>query len=84
MGVIFLEKGDSVRAKGLFNQALSTELYNERWCGAAIDYANIALTELRNGKKDEYIKNQKIALEYAKESGDEELTKILEQRFSSL
>ena len=84
LGVIFLEKGDSVRAKGLFNQALSTELYNERWCGAAIDYANIALTELRNGKKDEYIKNQKIALEYAKESGDEKLTKILEQRFSSL
>ena len=74
---MFLQKKEFSRAKGLFNQSLQSELNNERWCGAAVDYANIALTEYRRGRKTEGNKNKIAALKYAEESGDEELIAYL-------
>ena len=83
LGNIYMQKGDFFRAKTLFNQALSAELYNDRWCGAAIDYANIAITEYRKGEHSAAEKNKSEALKLAKESGDEELLQLLENRLSA-
>ena len=82
LGVIYLKQNNLNRAKSLFNQSISLELCNERWCGAAIDYANIALTEYRAGKNQDAIKNREIALEYAKESGDEELLELIQKKLN--
>ncbi len=83
LGILFMQKKDFSRAKGLFNQSLCSELNNERWCGVAIDYANIALTEYRKGRKEEGYKNKVAALKYAEESGDKELISYLKSTLNA-
>lgn len=80
LGIIYLQQGDLRRAEGLFQQSLSAEVQNERWAGAAVDCANIALTAYRRGHKENGDKNRKLALQYAKEAGAENLVKMLEQK----
>ncbi|MBE6451888.1 MAG: tetratricopeptide repeat protein [Alphaproteobacteria bacterium] len=84
LGIIYLQQNNLSCAKTWFNKALETELYNDRWGGAAIDYANIALTEYRKGECSAGDKNKLEALRLAKESGDNELLKMLENKFINL
>lgn len=80
LGLIYLRQDDLRRAEGLFQQSLSAELQNERFYGAAIDYANIALTAYRRGHKEQGDKNREMALRCAKDAGGEDLLKLLETK----
>lgn len=80
LGIIYLRQGDLRRAEGLFQQSLSAEVQNERWCGAAIDYANIALTSYRRGHKDDGDKYRALALQYARDAGETQLAEIWEKK----
>ena len=80
LGIIYLRQGDLRRAEGLFQQSLSAELQNDRFCGAAIDYANIALTAYRRGHKEQGDKNREMALRCAKDAGAENLLRLLERK----
>lgn len=82
LGIIYLRQGDLRRAEGLFQQSLSAEMQNERWCGAAIDYANIALTSYRRGNKENGDKNRKLAIKYAQDAGADTLAEMLEKSFN--
>ncbi len=82
LGIIYLQQGDLRRAEGIFQQSLSAELQNERWYGAAIDYANIALTAYRRGHKDNGDKNREMAIKCAQDAGAESLAEILKQRLN--
>ena len=82
LGIIYLRQGDLRRAEGIFQQSLSAELQNERWYGAAIDYANIALTSYRRGNKDTGDKNREMAIKCAQDAGAENLAKMLKQRLN--
>lgn len=77
LGIIYLKCGDFRRAEGLFQQSLSNELQNDRIGAAAIDYANIALAAYRRGHKEIGDKNKEMALQCAKDAGEENLLKIL-------
>ena len=82
MGIIYLRQGDLRRAEGLFQQSLGAEMQNERWCGAAIDYANIALTSYRRGNKENGDKNRELAIKYAQDAGADVLAEMLKSGFN--
>lgn len=82
LGIIYLRQGDLRRAEGLFQQSLGAEMQNERWCGAAIDYANIALTSYRRGNKENGDKNRELAIKYAQDAGADVLAEMLKSGFN--
>lgn len=73
LGLIFLQKRDFKRAKGLFQQAVGLEERNERLNCAAVDYANIALIEQKCGNLPQAHKTLQVALDYAESFGADEL-----------
>ena len=79
LGIIYLKQGDFRRAEGLFQQSLSNELQNDRIGAAAIDYANIALAAYRRGHKEIGDKNKEMALQCAKDAGEDNLLALLKQ-----
>lgn len=84
LGLIFLKKGELQRAKVLFQEAVAMEQKNDRFSGAATDFANIGLIELKCGRLEEAQKNLETAVEYAKAYGETELSKLLEEKLSDL
>ena len=60
-------------------QSLNSEVCNERWAGAAIDCANIALSKRKRGKGESAEQDYKQALQYAEESGNSELLELLKE-----
>lgn len=85
LGIIYLKQKDYRRAEGIFQQALHAELHNERWSGAAIDYANIAITSLNRGNIQQSKKHWKTALQYAEQSNNKQLLELLkEQKLNSI
>lgn len=70
LGIILLRQNKIQNAKSIFSQALTLELYNERYQGVAIDYINLALIEKKIGHTDAYIKNITTALEYVKNTDE--------------
>lgn len=82
LGLIFLQKGELLRAKGFFAQSLQLEQKNDRLNAAATDFANIALIEHKRGQKEDARKNLEQAVQCAKICGDEELEKILNEELS--
>lgn len=84
LGLIFMQMKDFKRAKGLFQESLSLEQKNDRLTGIATDYANISLIEYRCGNLEAAEKTLQIALEYAKAFGENELSKIIEERLKKL
>lgn len=78
LGLIYLQKGELLRAKGLFSQAVQLEQKNDRLNAAAADYANIALIEARRGQKELARKNLETAIECAGFCEDDELKKTLQ------
>lgn len=84
LGLIFLQKGDLRRAKGWFYQSLDQEQKNDRFSGAATDFANIALVELRCGHLEQARKTLETALEYASAYGENELCESLRKELKKL
>lgn len=84
LGLVFLKKGDLQRAKVLFQESVILEQKNDRFSGAAADYANIGIIELKCGHQEEARKNLETAVEYAKAFGETDLSKLLEDKLSKL
>lgn len=84
LGLIFLKKGELQRAKVLFQEGVALEQKNDRFSGAATDFANIGLIELKCGRLEEAQKNLETAVEYAKAYGETDLSKLLEEKLSDL
>lgn len=78
LGLVYLQKGELLRAKGLFSQAVQLEQKNDRLNAAAADYANIALIEARRGQKELARKNLQTAIECAGFCEDDGLKKVLQ------
>ena len=84
LGLIFLQKKELQRAKGLFMQAVSFEERNERFNCAAVDYANIALIEQKCGNVEQARKTLELALEYAQNFEAAELVEQIKQQLQQL
>lgn len=84
LGLIFLQKKELKRAKGLFMQAVSFEERNERFNCAAVDYANIALIEQECGNLKQARKTLELALEYAQNFEADELVQHIQNQLKQL
>lgn len=80
LGLIFMQRGELKRAKGLFQQSLENETRCGRLEGMTSDYANIAAIEWKDGKKEQALKNIHAAIENAQNMEQEELMKPLQQQ----
>lgn len=80
LGLIFLHKGEFLRAKGLFYEALGYEEKNDRYNAAAVDFANIALIEEKCGHHEQARKNLQAAVEYAGVFEETELYALLKEK----
>lgn len=84
MGLIFLKYSKSKEAKVWFQEAAALEQKNDRYSGAATDYANIGLIEKRRGNLEQARKNLETAIGYAEIHGETELSETLRQRLKNL
>ena len=84
LGLIFLQKNELARAKSLFLKSASIEQKDERFSGAATDYANIALIESKLGNSLQAIKTYETALTYATAFEETELADIIRKKIKSL
>ena len=84
LGLIFLQKNELARAKSLFLKSASIEQKDERFSGAATDYANIALIETKLGNSLQAIKTYETALTYATAFEETELADIIRKKIKSL
>lgn len=84
LGLIYLQKEDLQRARGFFQEGISLEQKNERYSGAATDYANIGLVERKCGHYQEAAKNLEKALELSAAYGETELSDILQKQLAAL
>lgn len=84
LGIIYVQKKDLRRAKGLFQQSLNLEQRTVRNQAIATDYANIGFIEMRCGNIDEACKNLNTALNFALDTGDDDLIKLLEEQIKKL
>lgn len=80
LGLIYLRKKDLQRAKVLLQQSLHLEQRHRRCEGLVSDYANLALIENLSGNHNIAAENLQTALEYAKQTGNEELTELIKNR----
>ena len=72
------------RATALFKQALNLEQCNERYSGAALDYANLAFIEKLAGRFDNALLNLKSALENAQKFEDAKLCTLIETQINEI
>lgn len=84
MGLVFWQKEKIKQAKVWFQEAAALEQKNDRYTGAATDYADIGLLEFQKGNLEEARKNFKIALDYAEIYGKNKLSEILKAKISEL
>lgn len=83
LGLIAIKENDLKRAKNLFKLSLDLENSKSRNKGIAIDYNNLAFIAQKQGNQEETNYYQKLALQSAKETNDEELISFLTQQISS-
>ena len=83
LGLIFLQKNNLSKAKSFFQQAVQREERNNRWNGAAVDYANLALIEKKCGNSEQAEAILETAIEYARNSGDENLIKQIKKQLKN-
>lgn len=84
LGLIFLQKNNLARAKALFLKSASLEQKNERFSGAATDYANIGLIETKLGHISQALKTYETALTYASAFEETTLSELIRQKIESL
>ena len=82
LGLIFLRKKNLQRAKVLLQQSLHLEQRHRRCEGMVADYANLAAIDILSGNQDAAGENMKIALEYAKQTGNAELIELIKKKFN--
>ena len=83
LGLIFMQKGELKRAKGLFQQSLEQEQKNNRLSGQVCDYANIGFLELRIGQKDQAKNHLMAAKNLALELEDNDMVCLLEKELET-
>lgn len=79
LGILYMRQKDLQRAKGLFQQSLDLEQRGVRLNALAIDYANMGLVEFRCGQKETARKNIQTALDFARETEDDDLSAQLQK-----
>ena len=84
LGIIFMKRQDYYRAKGLFQQSLDLEQRGVRLNALAVDYANIGIAEMSRGFNDEAKKNLLIALDFAKQIEDENLSQQIQSLLTQI
>ena len=84
LGLIFLQKGDLKRAKGLFQQSLEQEQKNNRLTGQVCDYANIGFLELRIGQVAQAKNHLQAAKDLAAQLEDTEMFALLKKELNKL
>ena len=84
LGLIYIKMQDLSRATALFKQALNLEQCNERYSGAALDYANLAFIEKLAGRFDNALLNLKSALENAQKFEDSKLCTLIETQINEI
>ena len=84
LGLIYMQTGDYQRAKVLFQQSLRLEQSHQRCEGLVADYNNLAIIEHLSGNNSEARNNLQAALEYAKQTGDDNLVKLIEKRCENI
>ena len=82
LGLIYMQRQDLQRAKVLFQQSLHLEQSKQRCEGMVADYANLALIEELTDNPETAVSHWQIALEYAQQSGDEELENLLKKHYN--
>lgn len=80
LGLIYLQQKDLQRAKVLLQQSLHLEQRNRRCEGLVSDYTNLAVIDVLSGNRDAAADNMKIALEYAEQTGNEELLALIKKK----
>lgn len=83
LGLIYMQKGDLQRAKVLFQQSLHLEQSKQRCEGMVADYADLALIAELTDNTEDAVSNWQIALEYARQTGDNELQKLIEKHYNN-
>ena len=84
LGIIFVQRKDLRRAKGLFQQSLDLEQRGCRCSAIATDYANIGFIEMRYGNKGVALKNLHVALDFAQQAEDEELYSLISHHIENI
>lgn len=83
LGLIFMQKGEFKRAKGLFQQSLEQEQKNNRLSGQVCDYANIGFLELRCGQTMQAKNHLLAAKNLALELEDNDMVNLLEKELKT-
>lgn len=84
LGLIYLRQKNLQRAKVLLQQSLHLEQRHRRCEGLVSDYTNLAVIDILSGNRDAAADNMKIALEYARQTGNEELLALIEKKSAAL
>lgn len=84
MGLIFLHRNEADAAKVWFQEAAALEQKNDRYTGAAADYANIGLIEQHKGNIEQARKNLETAIACAETFGKNNLSRLLNEKLKKL
>lgn len=84
LGLIYIRRNDLQRAKVLLQQSLHLEQRHRRCEGLVSDYTNLAVIDILCGNHDNAKDNMQTALEYAKQTGNNELTELIEKKYQAL
>lgn len=84
LGLIYLHKKDLQRAKVLLQQSLHLEQRHHRCEGLVSDYANLALIENLSGNHNIAAENLQTALEYASQTGNNDIVSLIKKKIDNL
>ena len=84
LGLIYIRRNDLQRAKVLLQQSLHLEQRHRRCEGLVSDYTNLAIIDNLSGNRDNAAENMQTALEYAKQTGNEELTELITRKYNDI
>lgn len=84
LGLIYLQKNELQRAKVLLQQSLHLEQRHRRCEGMVSDYTNLALIDNLAGNREAAKNNMQTALDYASETGNDELVKLIKNKLAKV
>lgn len=84
LGLIYLRKNELQRAKVLLQQSLHLEQRHRRCEGMVSDYTNLALIDNLSGNREAAKGNMQTALNYALETGNDELVALIKKKLAQV
>jgi len=84
LGLIYLRKNELQRAKVLLQQSLHLEQRHRRCEGMVSDYTNLALIDNLSGNREAAKNNMQTALDYASETGNDELIELIKKKLAQV